>query len=279
MEGMPSWTALAVARRRALHQTLDHPIVFEDPLAVRILVDTEGLENRPGSVRSPSLRAFVAARSRFAEDQVAQAFWCGVRQYVIVGAGLDTFAYRNPFAPELRVFEIDHPASQQWKRAQVTRAGIEIPDSVSFLPIDFERQTLRGELQSASGFDLHRPAFFAMLGVTPYLSQNALLAILSYVASLPPTSGIAFDYTVALDKLNIVERLNVERLAAHVARLREPFRLFLDPGKLGVTLRGMGFSSVEDLDASAINSRYFHHRSDRLRVGRAGRLVCARVTP
>lgn len=276
-EGMPSRTALAVARRRALHQTLDHPIVFEDPLAVRILVDMGNLENHPNSRRLPPLRAFVAARSRFAEDQLAQSFSSGVRQYVILGAGLDTFAYRNPFAPDLRVFELDHPASQTWKRAQVNRAGIEIPNSLSFLPVDFERQTLPGALQSTPLFDLHRPAFFAMLGVTPYLTQEALLTILNCVAALPPTSGIAFDYAVALDKLNIVDRLNVELLAAHVARLGEPFRLFLDPDELCVTLRSIGFSSVESLDGSAINSRYFHNRGDQLRVGRSGRLLCARV--
>ena len=256
---------------------LDHPIVFEDPLAVRILVDIANLENRGNSYRLPSLRAFVAARSRFAEDQLAQAFSEGVRQYVILGAGLDTFAYRNPFAPELRVFEIDHPATQGWKRAQLSRAGIEVPDSVSFLSLDFDHQTLADALQSTPAFDLRRPAFFAMLGVTPYLAQEALLTVLKYVSSLPPTSGIAFDYTVALNKLNIIERLNVELLAARVAKLGEPFRLFLDPDELAVTLRSLGFSWVEDLDASAINSRYFHHRADQLRVGRAGRLLFARV--
>ncbi len=276
-EATPSRTALGVARRRALHQMLDHPIVFEDPLAVRILADIANLENHGNSYRLPWLRAFVAARSRFAEDQLAEAFSAGVRQYVILGAGLDTFAYRNPFAPDLRVLEIDHPATQGWKRGQLNRAGIEVPDSVSFVPLDFDHRTLADALQSTPAFDLRGPTFFAMLGVTPYLTREALLTVLKYVSSLPPMSGIAFDYTVALHKLNIIERLQVELLAARVAKLGEPFRLFLDPDELTVTLRSLGFSWVEDLDARAINSRYFQNRSDQLQVGRAGRLLFARV--
>ncbi len=276
-EATPSRTALGVARRRALHQMLDRPIVFEDSLAARILVDIANLETYSNSYRLPALRAFVVARSRFAEDQLAQAFLDGVRQYVILGAGLETFAYRNPFAPELRVFEIDHPATQAWKRDQLSRAGIEVPDSLSFLPLDFEHQTLADALQSTPAFDLRRPAFFAMLGVTPYMAHEALRTILKYVASLPPTSGIAFDYTVALNKLNIIERFNVELLAARVAKLGEPFRLFLDPDELVVTLGSLGFRWVEDLDAPAINSRYFQNRSDHLQVGQAGRLLFARV--
>lgn len=276
-EGMPSQTALAVARRRALHQSLDHPIVFEDPLAVRILVEIANLENDAHLHRWVALRAFVAARSRFAEDQLAQSFAAGLRQYVVLGAGLDTFAYRNPFTPDLRVFEIDHAATQGWKRSQLKRAGIEIPDSLSFLAIDFDRQTLKGVFQSTPLFDLRRPAFFAMLGVTPYLTQKTLMTILEFVVSLPPGSGLVFDYAVALAKLSIMERLGAEVLAARVARLGEPFRLFLDPDEIRATLRNTGFSWIEDLDGPAINARYFRNRSDRLRVGRSGHLLFTRV--
>jgi methyltransferase (TIGR00027 family) len=275
--GTPSRTALGVARRRALHQTLDHPVVFEDPLAVRILADNGDIENHPSAHRLLALRAFVAARSRFAEDQLASSFSSGVRQYVILGAGLYTFAYRNPFAPDLRVFEIDHPDTQSWKHAQLSRAGIKVPDSLTFLPVDFEQQTLSGALASTPLFHRSRPAFFSMLGVTPYLTQESLRAILNYVAALPSKSGITFDYAVRLDKLNLIERVSVELFAAYVTRLGEPLRLFLDPDELGSTLRDIGFHSIEDLDALAINSRYFQNRSDPLRVGRAGRLLCACV--
>ncbi len=155
-EGKFSRTARRVAIRRAAHQLLDQPKVLDDPLALRI-IGTEAAEELRSNPKedhafSRAFRAFMVARSRYAEDELARAVGHGVRQYVVLGAGLDTFAYRNPY-PGLRVFEVDHPATQAWKREQLQAAGIAIPPSLTFVPIDFEQQTLADGL-GQSGFDL-----------------------------------------------------------------------------------------------------------------------------
>src|SRR5215467_11575236 len=182
----PSRTALAVARRRAAHQLFDSPIVFDDPLSVRILgYDAEArLRSEQPKHRerfSTALRAFVVARARAAEDALAMAVALGVSQFVVVGAGLDTFGYRNPFA-SVRVFEVDHPATQEWKRGLLTAADIAIPTSLTFAPVDFERQTLAEGLELA-GLDAREPALFSWLGVTMYLSDEALSSTLGFIAS------------------------------------------------------------------------------------------------
>src|SRR5271169_1270262 len=154
-EGKFSKTARRVAIRRAAHQLLDHPRVLDDPLALRIIGSDaeEELRSNPKEDHafSRAFRAFMAARSRYAEDELAGAVGRGVRQYVVLGAGLDTFAYRNPYQ-SLRVFEVDHPATQAWKREQLQAADIAIPSSLTFVPIDFERQTLADGLGQC-GFD------------------------------------------------------------------------------------------------------------------------------
>src|SRR5271168_1087136 len=174
-EGKFSRTARRVAIRRAAHQLLDHPRVLDDPLALRIigLEAAEELRTNPKEHHAfaRAFRAFMAARSRYAEDELARAVAHGVRQYVVLGAGLDTFAYRNPHAG-LRVFEVDHPATQAWKREQLQAGEIAIPASLTFVPIDFERQTLAAGLDQA-GFDTRAAAFFSWLGVTPYLTREA----------------------------------------------------------------------------------------------------------
>lgn len=162
-QAIASRTALSVALRRAAHQIYDSPVVFDDPIAVAILGATyaEELQRtplRPDRPFSIALRAFLVARSRYAEDKLKQAVEGGVEQYVLLGAGLDTFAYRNPY-PQLRVFEIDHPATQQWKRQLLQHNGIAIPDSITYTPVDFERQSLSAQLRD-TGFDSHAPAFF-----------------------------------------------------------------------------------------------------------------------
>ena len=135
---------------------------------------------RPDRPFSIGLRAFLVARSRYAEDNLKQAVECGVHQYVLLGAGLDTFAYRNPYA-ELRVFEVDHPATQQWKRELLQHNHIAIPESVTYTPVDFERQSLSAQLVDA-GFNSQAPAFFAWLGVVPYLTLEAFRSTLSFIA-------------------------------------------------------------------------------------------------
>jgi methyltransferase (TIGR00027 family) len=269
---------MGVAIRRAAHQRFDHPVVFQDPLAERIIGDTgrASLSARPG-IWSQPLRAFVVARGRFAEDELALAYARGVRQYVVLGAGLDTFAYRNPFSPSLRVFEIDHPATQAWKRHLLTTAAIAIPDSVTFVPVDFETQQLAQSLANAPGFDPTTPAFFSLLGVVPYLTREAFLTTVRTVAAMPPGSGIVFDYGLPPSSLNWREQLGLKILSHKVARLGESFRLRLDPHELTGILRDLAFSEVNDLGQAEINHRYFQNRTDGLRIrGNAGHLLRAR---
>src|SRR5579863_2673473 len=159
----PSRTAHRVALRRAAHQLWDRPRVFDDPVALRIIGPDEAAELARSKPEDPvpahRLRAFLVARSRYAEEQLADAFSREVRQYVILGAGLDTFAYRNPFAG-LRVFEVDHPATQAWKRECLRLGKISVPASLTFAPVDFEQETLPHGLAQA-GFIAEQPAFFS----------------------------------------------------------------------------------------------------------------------
>ncbi|HEV3279629.1 MAG TPA: class I SAM-dependent methyltransferase [Terriglobia bacterium] len=278
LEGRPSATAWRVAVRRAAHQVLDRPAVFEDPLALAMIGADEAAKLASGleelSPSSRSLRAFLAARSRYAEDQVAHAVRRGVRQYVVLGAGLDTFAYRNPY-PDLRVFEVDHPATQEWKRRRLDTARISVPDSVAFAPVDFSRETLDVGLARA-GFALHESAFFSWLGVTPYLTRDTVLATFQLIITLSAENGVVFDYTLPRSALGWLDRRAFDALARRVQSAGEPFQGFFQPDELAEELRRMGFLEIEDFDAAKINSRYFKDRADGLCVkGALGRLISA----
>jgi methyltransferase (TIGR00027 family) len=279
-EGKFSRTAQRVAIRRAAHQLLDEPKVLDDPLALRIIGSeaAAALRSDPKEHHafSRAFRAFMAARSRFAEDELARAVADRVTQYVILGAGLDTFAYRNPH-PGLRVFEIDHPATQAWKREQLQSAGILIPPSLTFVPVDFEHQTLANAL-ARSGLNTNAPAFFSWLGVTPYLTREACMTTLHVIAKMPAGSGVVFDFAIDPALLNAGQRQALDALSARVARYGEPFQLFFDPSKLQDELKTLGFHRTEFLQGAQINARYFKDRSDGLCVrGGLGHLMGAWV--
>ena len=279
-EGKFSRTAQRVAIRRAAHQLLDEPKVLDDPLALRIIGSeaAAALRSDPKEHHafSRAFRAFMAARSRFAEDELARAVADRVTQYVILGAGLDTFAYRNPH-PGLRVFEIDHPATQAWKREQLQSAGILIPPSLTFVPVDFEHQTLANAL-ARSGLNTNAPAFFSWLGVTPYLTREACMTTLHVIAKMPAGSGVVFDFAIDPALLNAGQRQALDALSARVARYGEPFQLFFEPAKLQDELKTLGFHRTEFLQGAQINARYFKDRSDGLCVrGGLGHLMGAWV--
>jgi methyltransferase (TIGR00027 family) len=276
-------TAYRVAMRRAAHQLLDRPLIFEDPLALPI-VGPEGrqeIESRPERFETPTrriMRAFLVMRSRYAEDLLAAAVARGVRQYVLLGAGLDTFAYRNPHAAVgLRVFEVDHPATQGWKRDCLAAAGIGVPPWLTFAPVNFEHELLAAGLARA-GVDRSRPAVFAWLGVVPYLTRDTVLDTLRLIAaSSAAGSEIIFDYTEPPDRLDPARRAIFDARAAAVAALGEPFITFFEPLPLGETLCGMGYSAVEDADGGLLNARYAHDRADDFRVGGIGHIMRACV--
>lgn len=281
IEGRRSATAERVAMRRAAHQIYDDPVVFADPLAFRVLSEEaaarvrNGAEEENGNAWAQGLRAFIAMRSRFAEEELAAAVRRGVRQYVVLGAGLDTFAYRNT-QNELTVFEVDHPATQEWKRQRLALAGIEIPESLRFAPVDFERQTLLSGLEAA-GFVEEQAAFFSWLGVVPYLTRDAVMATLKTIGALPQGSGVVFDYAVPRELMGEAERRAFEFLAERVARAGEPFRSFFVPEQLAEDLRALGFSALEDLDGTALRARWFGGSEAQRLHGRSGHMLCAWV--
>ncbi len=276
-QAIPSRTALSVALRRAAHQIHDTPVVFEDPIAIALLGATYSEELRRTPVRedrpfSIALRAFLVARSRYAEDNLRKAVEGGVEQYVLLGAGLDTFAYRNTYA-RLRVFEVDHPATQQWKRELLQRNRITIPESVTYTPVDFERQSLSAQLGDA-GFNHRAPTFFAWLGVVPYLTLEAFRGTLSFISTQATGSGLTLDYGQPRAVLPPLEQLAHDSLASRVEKAGEPFRLFFTPPDIAGEFSR--FHGLEDLGAAEINARYFSGRTDQLADrGTAGRLFSA----
>ena len=276
-------TAERVAMRRAAHQLLDDPKVFDDPVALRIIgkESASALQADPRQFEatplSSYLRAFVAARSRYAEDELALGLRHAVRQYVILGAGLDTFAYRNPYPQgRLHIFEVDHPATQAWKRARLSEIGMTLPGDLTFAPVDFETQTLEEGLRNA-GYDPVKATFFSWLGVTEYLTTEAVMATLRFIVSAPKESGIVFDYMISPSLLTPDQRARFDALARRVGSAGEPWQAFFDPEVLTRDLRAMGFRRVEDMGPEEINAKYFNDRKDRLRVGSLSHLMNAQV--
>jgi methyltransferase (TIGR00027 family) len=267
--GRASKTAFGVAIRRAAHQLVDRPPVLDDPIAVRLVGSGYPRQMERAMHRvTRDFRAFMAVRSRYAEDRLAQAFSGGVTQYVVLGAGLDTFAYRNPF-PSLRVFEVDFPATQEWKRALLAAASIALPEGLTFVPLDFERHTLAEGLAEA-GFDHQKAAFFGWLGVVPYLTLEAFRSTLGAIAQLPAATAVSFDYALAPETLSPLGRKAFDALAGRVAAAGEPFRLFFTPDALQAELRRAGFQRVEQLDTERLNELYFKARADGLKLSALG---------
>ena len=263
--GRASKTALGAAIRRAAHQLIDRPPVLDDPIAVRLVGSGyRGKMGRASHRVGRDFRAFMAVRSRYTEDHLAAAVARGIAQYVVLGAGFDTFAYRNPF-PALRVFEVDFPATQQWKRTMLAEAGIGLPAGLSFVPLDFERRSLAEALAKA-GFDRSAPAFFGWLGVVPYLTLAAFRSTLGDLAQLPSGSGVSFDYALPPETLNPAGRTAFDALSSRVAAAGEPFQLFFTPEELASELERAGFQRIEQLDYEQINERYFNQRADGLKL-------------
>jgi methyltransferase (TIGR00027 family) len=258
----PSRTARAAATHRAAHQILEQGRIFADPLAVRILGE-EVADIAAAAAADPSrrgMRLFIAARTRFAEDALALAVAQGARQLVVLGAGLDTYAYRNPFGAALRVFEVDHPATQAWKRARLAEAGIAVPDSLVFAPVDFESVGLAQGL-AAAGFDEAVPSFFTWLGVVPYLTEAAVFVTLRYVGGLPGGAATVFDYADPPETLSPEQRAAHDARAARVAGIGEAWLSYFDAATLHRRLLEYGFTDIEDLGPPAIYPRYFRREA------------------
>lgn len=282
-QGLPSRSALRVATLRAVHSLLDEPLVLHDPVALPLLgQDAEAqLREDPFVHNDPpsrTLRAVLVARSRFVEDELARAVQeDGVRQYVLLGAGLDTFAYRNVHESRgLQVFEVDHPSTQQWKRSLLQQARIAVPASVRYAAADFEREDALPRALADAGFDPEQPACFSWMGVTMYLTREAVMHTLGWGASLPVGSRVCFDYNVPFSQLEPVQRVIMEAMAGRMALVGEPWVSSFESEKLVEDLIRLGFREAQFLTPEAMNARWLARRKDGLCTGGAIRLMCAR---
>jgi methyltransferase (TIGR00027 family) len=278
-----SRTTQRPALLRAAHQLLDDvPKIFVDPLAVGLIPEASAeaifadgalMHSRPYQL----LRSVFVVRARYAEDCLAEAVRDGVGQYVILGAGLDTFAYRQPaYARDLEIFEVDHPATQAWKRTRLTAQGITPPRNLRYLAVDFERDRLERRL-AESGFSMQRPAFFSWLGVVQFLSAPAIEATLRFIAGLPRGSAITLSFAVPRDLLDGEHLELAEYSIESCASRGEPWVSLCRPGDLRTLARQAGFSDSEHLDPAVVAERYFSSRSDGLCAPRHEQLLTARV--
>jgi len=272
-EGRPSRTAVVTAMLRAAHYLLDQePKLLDDPFAhafAGFSTDEELLNGLnafvyPDMVR---MRTLFALRNRYAEDELVRAIEHGTAQYIMLGAGLDSFAYRRPdLLRTLDVYEVDHPASQAWKRERVKELSIQIPVRLHYVPIDFERETLTAGL-AAGGINFKAATFFSWLGVTQYLSPAAVLGTLREIAELAaPGSEIVFQFIVPAETLAGEESALVKALAAGAAAVGEPWLSFFAPEEMEAHLRPMGFGKVRRFGPQQAIERYLLGRPDGLRL-------------
>ena len=265
----PSRMALMVARQRAAHQLLDHGAILDDPYAIRILGEHE--DNVLQALKDHPLasvgRLFTAARSRIAEDALSKAVERRVGQIGVLGAGLDTFALRNPHAARIKIFEVDHPATQAWKRQRLEGAELAAPPWLTFVPVDFERDDLQQKLSTA-GFQNTSAAFFTWLGVVPYLTRDAIDDTLGYIASIP-NSEVVFDYTEPPEAFTEDMKAHVAARMAQLERINERWVSRLEPAGVAAILRSHGFGDIEDISFQQVVSR-FGRDVQGLATGQAG---------
>jgi methyltransferase (TIGR00027 family) len=265
----PDPTAVRVALWRALHVEVDQPPhVLVDELGLRLVAPDAGWRDRPDMHPQGTrpFRASIVARARFVEDLVAEQVERGVDQYVILGAGLDTFVQRRPeLASRIRVFEIDRPGPQAWKRRRLVELGLGIPDGLRFVPVDFEAGAAWRDQLVAAGFDRARPAVVASTGVSMYLTREANAATLREVAELAPGTTFAMTFILPLELADPDARVGLERAAQGARASGTPFLSYFTPVEMVELAYAAGFARVEHVSASALTERYFGGRSDGLR--------------
>ena len=266
---------------RALHQTMDDdPKILSDPIAPRLIDSDDDRRWLAPLIDHPfakQWRAGFALRARYAEDCLAESVQRGARQYVILGAGLDSFAYRQPpWAGSLRIYEADHPITQRWKRDRLDAAGIAIPSNLAFAPIDFERESIPVALRTA-GFAPDRQTVCSWMGVTQYLTPEALEATFRFVLSLPPSSEIVFSFILPQEDVSGVEAEALSIAARRAAEVGEPWLARFRADELAARLRSTGFSRTIHLTPEEAGRRYFRDRKDGLKERRGEQLMRAIV--
>ena len=276
----PDSTAVRVALWRALHLEVDSPPhVLEDPVGLRIVAPDPGWRSRPDMDPnfSRSFRASIVGRARFIEDLVIEQAAQGVDQYVILGAGLDTFAQRRPeIASRLMIFEVDQPGPQAWKQKRLRELGMGIPPWLRFVPVDFETESWWQQLL-ATGFDAHRPAIVASTGVSLYLTREANFATLRQIATLAPGSTLAMSYLLPIELADPQERAGFEAAKKGAQAGRTPFLSFFTPEDILALAREAGFREARAVSAADLIDRYFASRPDSLRPGTSEEFLVAKT--
>ncbi|MEO6082275.1 MAG: class I SAM-dependent methyltransferase [Umezawaea sp.] len=272
-------TAVRVALWRALHVRVDPPPhVFEDELGARLVTPDDSWRDRPDMAPGPTARAraSIVARARFTEDLVVEQVGRGVGQYVVLGAGLDTFAQRRPdVAEKLRIFEIDQPGTQAWKRERLVELGHGVPEWLRFVPVDFEADESWWERLTAAGFDPGEPAVLSSSGVSMYLSKDVVAATLRQAASLASGSTLVMSFMQPLDLVDAAERPGRERVERAARGDGTPFLSFFGPDEILVLAKESGFRHTEHVSAVDLAERYFADRPDGLRPSSIEELLLA----
>lgn len=282
-EDKPSQTAIGPAILRAAHQILDQePRILDDPIAVGLVdgSDREQILEQATALNRRQMklaRSLFVMRSRYAEDCLKEAAETGVRQFVILGAGLDTFAYRQPeWATTFKIFEVDHPSTQGWKRERLKAGSVRIPLNLVFAPCDFEKTEL-SEALSAASFASNQPAFVSWLGVTQYLTRVAIEATLRFVASLPRGSAIVFQFALPESMLDGRDLEQSQLFTKRAAEVGEPWITRLPPEEWKGWLSRLGYSRIFHLNREIAQARYFSGRGDGLGAVQMHHMMLAEV--
>jgi methyltransferase (TIGR00027 family) len=276
-------TALGTLFLRGVHQLLDaQPLILDDPAALTMLGEDacrqiKNNRDHHQTLAARALRAHVVLRSRFAEDRLAAAAGRGITQYVILGAGFDTFAYRQPaWAKALKIFEVDQPATQAQKRLRLEQAGMALPPNLSFAGIDFEHESLRDGLLR-HGVSLTESSFFSWLGVTMYLKEEAIDAVLRTIAQFPLESEITFTFSQPPDSLSGPASSFHSSLSKIVSAVGEPFVSFFTPAAIETKLRQTGFKTIAFLSNEEAEERYFRQRPTDLHIPKRSVIAYAKL--
>jgi methyltransferase (TIGR00027 family) len=262
LPGQPSRTMLRSAIRRAAHQILDAPLIFNDPIVVGLVPEASDPAIRdalddPGAPDAKLFRCMFAMRNRFAEDRLAQAAARGARQYVIVGAGLDTFAWRQPaFAKTMQIFSVDHPASQAWTRERFHENGLLKPPNLTYVPADLEERRV-GEQLAACGFDCNIASFWSALGLMQYLERRTIDALIGFISTLAHGSEFVFSFAPPDSQLDVKGADAFFSFDQRQAALGEPWKSRLRPSDLIAELADLGFSDIFHLTPELARQRYF----------------------
>lgn len=270
----PESTAVRVALWRAIHVQVDAPPhVLEDEIGLRLVAPDEDWRSR-GDMHPEGtalFRASIVARARFVEDLVLEQSRAGVKQYVILGAGLDTFAQRRPeIASGLKIFEVDQPGPQAWKRQRLIELGFGIPDWLRFVPVNFEKDEAWWQKLPEAGFDTTQPAVVASLGVSMYLTKEAVATTLRQVAGLAPGSTLAMTFLLPLDLADPEVRPGLQMAEKGARASGTPFISFFTPDEMLTMAREAGFRDVRHVSAAMLTERYFANRTDGFRPPKNG---------